>query len=338
MEKKSKIAPIMVLSIIIIAGIIFAFFLLKKKNSNENQNVQVSTNTENGSSIVNNTQTLENQQEQNITNNQQIENTNSVNAQKTENKNTVDNQVQENQNSENSASKPQNAKKVIVIDPGHQEKGNSEKEPIGPGASTTKAKVSTGATGVATKQRESVLNLKVAKLLEQELTEKGYQVIMTRTTNNVNLSNSERAKIANNANADAFIRIHGNSVDNSSVKGILTMCQTAKNKYNGNMADKSYKLSKAVLDNVIKTTGAVNKGVSRTDEMTGINWCTVPSTIIEMGFMSNPEEDRLLADESYQKKIVLGIVNGIEDYFGGRRLRRFGTEIKNFCSKITSQN
>lgn len=225
------------------------------------------------------------------------------------------NQNQEEQTANQNINNNQSEGKVIVIDPGHQAKGNSEKEPIGPGATETKAKVTTGATGVATGQTESELNLKVATLLQNELIKKGYTVIMTRTSNNVDISNSQRAQIANNANADAFIRIHANSAESSSAKGVLTMCQTEQNKYNGSIADESYNLSKLILDNVAKTTVANNRGVTRTDDMTGINWCTVPSTILEMGFLSNAEEDKLLADETYQKKIVEGIVDGLEAYF-----------------------
>ncbi|MBQ3408761.1 MAG: N-acetylmuramoyl-L-alanine amidase [Clostridia bacterium] len=204
--------------------------------------------------------------------------------------------------------------KVIVIDPGHQTKGNSEKEPIGPGATETKAKVTGGATGISTGKTEYQLNLEVALKLRDALENEGYTVIMTRTTNDVNLSNSERAQIANEAKAAAFIRIHANSVDSSSVKGVLTMCQTSNNEYNGYLASESYKLSRAVLDNFVKETGAVNKGVTRTDTMSGINWCTVPTTIVEMGFMSNAEEDELMATEEYQNKMVVGMVKGINEF------------------------
>ena len=66
--------------------------------------------------------------------------------------------------------------------------------------------------------------------------------------------------------------------------------------------------------NVCKTTEAKNRGVTRTDTMSGINWSKVPVTIIEMGFLSNEKEDKLLASENYQNKIVQGMVNGINEY------------------------
>ena len=93
-----------------------------------------------------------------------------------------------------------------------------------------------------------------------------------------------------------------------------TLCQTQKNPYNSEFAEKSYKLSKSVLDNMAKTTGARNRGVTRTDNMSGINWAKVPTTIIEMGFLSNAEEDKLLSTQEYQKKIVTGIADGVDEY------------------------
>jgi len=202
---------------------------------------------------------------------------------------------------------------VVCIDPGHQSRGNSTHEPIGPGASTTKAKVTGGTTGVATGIPEYQLTLDVGLMLQKELESRGYQVIMTRTSNNVNISNSERAAVANNAGADAFIRIHANGGGASS-QGALTMCQTANNPFNANLYNESYALSQAVLKNFVAATGAKNLGVSRVDNMSGINWCQVPVTIIEMGFMSNAAEDRNMADPSYRQKMVLGMANGIDEY------------------------
>ena len=202
---------------------------------------------------------------------------------------------------------------VVCIDPGHQSKGNSAQEPIGPGASTTKAKVTGGTTGVATGIPEYQLALDVGLMLQKELEGRGYTVIMTRTSNNVNISNSERAAIANNAGADAFIRIHANGGGASS-QGALTMCQTANNPYNANLYNESYALSQAVLKNFVAATGAKNLGVSRVDNMSGINWCQVPVTIIEMGFMSNATEDRNMADPSYRQKMVQGMVDGIDEF------------------------
>ena len=207
--------------------------------------------------------------------------------------------------------------KVIVIDAGHQTHAMSAMEPNGPGSSTRKAKVTGGTSGCVTHLPEYKLNLQVAKKLKTELVKRGYKVIMVRTKNDVKLSNVDRAKVANKNKADAFIRIHANSSESSSVKGALTIAPQSSNKYMTKKNRKnSQKLSKKVLTAMCKATGAKNRGVMYTNTMTGINWCKVPVTIVEMGFMSNPSEDRKMAKASYQKKIVKGIADGIDNYFG----------------------
>ena len=206
--------------------------------------------------------------------------------------------------------------KVVAIDAGHQLNGNSSKEPNGPGSKTMKAKVTSGTSGCSTGTPEHKLNLKVAKKLKKELKARGYKVVMIRSKANVNISNAERAKVANKAGADAFIRIHANSSESSSVSGALTIAPTNKNPYmNKKVRKASRKLSKKVLQAFCSATGAGNRGILYTDTMTGINWCKVPVTIVEMGFMSNPGEDRKMASSSYQKKMVKGIANGIDSYF-----------------------
>ena len=205
-------------------------------------------------------------------------------------------------------------KGLIVIDPGHQQYGNSDQEPVGPGASQTKAKVSSGTSGVASGVPEYQLTLEISLKLRDELEERDYKVIMCRDTNEIDISNSERADIANDADADAFVRIHANGCGDPGRSGAMTICQTPGNAYNGHLYEKSRALADCILDAYVLATGINYEYVWETDSMSGINWSQVPVTIVEMGYMTNSEEDLNMQDSQMQEKMVDGIADGIDAY------------------------
>ena len=207
---------------------------------------------------------------------------------------------------------------LIVIDPGHQQYGNPDQEPVGPGASETKAKVSGGTSGVSTGVPEYQLTLDIGLQLRDELEARGYTVIMTRETNEVYISNSERAAVANEADADAFVRIHANGAGSSAANGAMTICQTPGNVYNGDLYADSRALSDCILNAYTQKTGIAYEYVWETDTMSGINWCRVPVTIIEMGYMTNSDEDILMQNPQFQEKMTAGIADGIDAFMADR--------------------
>ena len=210
---------------------------------------------------------------------------------------------------------------LVVIDPGHQLHGDFGQEPIGPGALETKARVTDGTQGVVTGIYEYELNLAVSLLLRDELEARGYRVVLTREENDVSLSNAERAAIANDLQADAFVRIHANGVDDSSVRGIMTICMSAQNPYNAAL----YSSSRSLADALLRSLGEAlacdenHRSLWETDSMSGINYSLVPVCIVEMGYMSNPEEDRLLADGDYRQTIARGLADGLDAWFAAGR-------------------
>ena len=200
--------------------------------------------------------------------------------------------------------------RIIGIDPGHQAHANSEKEPIAPGSSEKKAKVSYGTAGVSTRRPEYEVNLEVALQLKAALEAEGAQVVMTRETNDVDISNVERAQMCNEAGCDLVLRIHCNGVEKKSVNGIGLYVRKT-----GACAEESYAASEIILPAMAEATGAKANGIYQRDTYSGLNWSEVPSILVEMGYMSNPEEDEKLCDPEYQARLVSGMTEGVCAYF-----------------------
>jgi len=192
----------------------------------------------------------------------------------------------------------------VVVDPGHQGHGNSAQEPIGPGSGTTKDKVTSGTSGVSTGTPESKVTLAIGLKLRDALQARGIKVVMTRTSENVDISNIERTKVANAAHAALYIRVHADGAESSSTRGIHTLYPATTAGWTDDIAVLSKRAAQLAQNALVAATGAADRGLDARDDMTGFNWSDVPVIIPELGFMSNPEEDRLLNSASYQQKIA----------------------------------
>lgn len=199
---------------------------------------------------------------------------------------------------------------VIGIDPGHQLHGNSDKEPSSPGSNEMKNKVTSGTQGVWTKTPEYEINLRVGLILKELLEQQGATVIMTRETNDVDISNVERAQLFNKKRTDYALRLHCNGSEDSSIHGAF-MLVPSKNPY---LEDCS-RAAELLIREYCNETGAKNLGVVKRSDQTGFNWCERMIVNIEMGHMSNEAEDYNLSKPDYQAKMAQGLLNGILAYF-----------------------
>ena len=152
--------------------------------------------------------------------------------------------------------------------------------------------------------RESDLNLQVAKKVESKLKSKGIDVKMSRSSD-IFYSLSERAEMANDYGADAFVSIHQNSAEAKSANGIET--------YYNRKKEEDRPLSNDIQKQVISQTGANNRGVKNA-EFTVLVKSKMISALVECGFITNELEVKKLSDSSYQDKLATGIANGIEEY------------------------
>lgn len=211
-------------------------------------------------------------------------------------------------------SNEENSNITIVIDPGHSSTGTSGNEPVSPNSSTTKLKDGLGATGSYTNIPEHKTNMSVALLVKKELTSKGYNVILTKQDVAESKSNIERADVGNKNNADLVVRIHADSAENSSISG-ASMHVPANNEYTSSF----YKISKSygttILNTYVDEIGIKNRGVIERNDLTGFNWSKVPVVLIEMGFLSNKEDDNFVSNTANHPKIAKAISDGIDKCF-----------------------
>ncbi len=225
--------------------------------------------------------------------------------------------------------------RVIYIDPARQITENRETEPVSPDIETPefmsngqyatattaaekagmKPKMTTGAIGVSTGNFEYEVTLAVANYLNAELVKRGYTVYLSRTSSSVDISNAKRAEMANAASADVFIKLEAPQANDPSASGILGFIATSANSHTGMLYQNNYELCYDILKTTCEDTGASRMGIYETDNLTSLNYCDMPATVISMGFLSNESDDEALASEEYRKKLAIGIAKGIDLYF-----------------------
>ena len=230
--------------------------------------------------------------------------------------NTVVTQVEEQLPEATSLDAPKvQLEKKIVIDPANQNRANVAQESIGPDSEETKPAASTGSVGATYGTKESELNLAYAMALKKELESRGYEVILTRESDGVDISNKARAEFANESGATVFIRIQANYSTNSELTGAMAMCMSSDSPYNPELYSDSHRLATWMLDGYVKATGVENRGLFETKKMTAINWSNIPVAVIDLGFLSNKNDEGNLVDAEFKDKAVKGIADGIDNFF-----------------------
>lgn len=189
--------------------------------------------------------------------------------------------------------KPKNGKPTVVIDPGHGGKDS-------------------GAIGVD-RSMEKTWALKTAQRVEGLLRQQGYQVIMTRTRDEY-IQLAERARIANDANADIFLSIHFNSGGSEKPRGVEVLYASENNVSLKKQAGDQRRLANEVLKSVLKETGMSSRGVKNRPELAVLRLTKMNAALVEGGFMSNPDEMDIIKSDAYLDKLARGIVNGIVNF------------------------
>ncbi|MBE5777221.1 MAG: N-acetylmuramoyl-L-alanine amidase [Clostridiales bacterium] len=203
---------------------------------------------------------------------------------------------------------------TVCIDPGHQGSHRTVTEERGPGLSGTVTSSGGQAQGVSTRRKESIVVLEVAYLLRDELMRQGANVVMTRSTEEEWVSNLDRCRIAEEGGADFMLRLHCDNRENKNTKGIGIFCPLAST-YAKEVADyETYKTwADALLYAMQKAVGyGENRGQTYfNNAYVGNNWAKMPCFLIEIGFMSNAEEDYKMSESTYQQKLCEGMAQGV---------------------------
>ena len=199
---------------------------------------------------------------------------------------------------------------TVVIDPGHQETTDYEQELYASWLSATKPRCTCGTTGVVTETPEYDLTLQYSLIIRDYLEQCGANVILTRDANDVNISNQERAQIANENGADVFIRIHADAAGDSAASGVRVYTPDS-----GSFTDTSPEYAEQLAELVADAEGLEVNAVRATSLYTGLNYAnTLRSFQLSLGFLSNSDDEAILVTEENMAAVAEAISVFCEEF------------------------
>jgi N-acetylmuramoyl-L-alanine amidase len=198
---------------------------------------------------------------------------------------------------------------LVCLDPGHGTPPaiGRQTEPIGPASGVLKIKDGGGAPG------EAAVNLAIAKKTRTLLLQRGYRVAMTRTGavfRYGNGGNIARAQFCNRRHAVLMLRIHADGSTNHALHGFQTLYPAWHRGWTDDIYARSLRAARVVQKAAVTATRAADLGLVKRTDLTGFNWANVPAILVECGFLSNPNERRLLQSSAYEWKVARGLTNG----------------------------
>jgi N-acetylmuramoyl-L-alanine amidase len=201
---------------------------------------------------------------------------------------------------------------TIVVDPGHDRLPNPSTEPIGPGSAQRKIMDGGGTRGVVTGTPEADVNLAVSLRLRALLRRAGVRVVLTRTrTEGRSMGNVARARIANRARAALFLRVHADGSTSPAERGTATLVPALRRGWTDDIHARSRRAGRLIQRELVGALRSRDRGVVERSDLTGFNWADVPAVLVELGFLTNPAEDRLLGSPAYRRRAALGLCRGV---------------------------
>jgi N-acetylmuramoyl-L-alanine amidase len=204
---------------------------------------------------------------------------------------------------------------LVCLDPGHATapQVGGQREPIGPGSRELKLKDGGGAAG------EAPVVLAIARRLRADLLVRGYRVTMTRNGPGYRGGNRERARFCNERGAALMIRIHADGSASASTSGVSTLVPARRRGWTDDVHAASRRAGTLLQRELVRATGARDRGVVERSDITGFNWADVPVVLVETGFMTNPRERGLLRTPRYQRTVAGALARGTHRFLGSTR-------------------